>query len=90
MDALPQRLSGGAAQRDEQQADHQEQDEPVGEALHAGQLERWPRGVLHELGVVARVHHQAVHPLGVPQTGTSQHHGAEATGSGMGGGGFGT
>lgn len=43
---LPDGLSDGANQRDGQQAAKQDQDLKVGDALHVGQLQRRPCGVL--------------------------------------------
>lgn len=43
---LPNSLSDGANQRDGQQAAKQHQDLKVGDALHVGQLQRRPSGVL--------------------------------------------
>lgn len=43
---LPDGLADGADQRDGQQAAKQHQDLKVGDALHVGQLQRRPSGIL--------------------------------------------
>lgn len=43
---LPNGLTDGADERDGQKAAKQNQDLEVGDALHVGQLQRGPRGVL--------------------------------------------
>lgn len=69
---FPECLSGRADQGDGQQAAEQRQDQGVGDVLHAGQLKRRPRAVLHQLGVVPCVHHHAVDPLRVPEPGSTE------------------
>lgn len=43
---LPDGLANGADQRDGQQAAKQHENLKVGDALHVGQLQRRPRGIL--------------------------------------------
>lgn len=43
---LPDGLTNGADQRDGQQAAKQHQDLEVGDALHVGELQRGPSGIL--------------------------------------------